>query len=991
MQTDIRNEQSSALPIFSNARQAATLQIPPPFSFQGVNCRVFPLRANMAQLTHFCNQFINDGIPSEIVYFRPAMPIVFLQLIYYGKMAVDTRNYGWFSQHELVFSVPVERYRLVDGRPRFEGWGLINPFIYVDKDSSEIIGREVYGWPKVHGWLHADVSEWLDDPRAERRMAAFDTMVYGDVYSGRAQRPHTLIEVFEKPPMTITRFPPDVNEFMKIPQAAVNFWQILQTMWQNLANLATGTAITWVDNYPVKGIKPLTNSIQDLGKIASLIPKVLPVTEENHYSLLTLKQFRDAQDPRFACYQALISSEMYLDQFNAGGMLGDPRLLTGDPTGGYSLRIYEFPSQPVVASLGLERESQTRSEDGTIVSTFKPVLPFWMNVDISYDKGEIICSQTRWSDWEEGNQPTYPLVEDAPRRGATPITRPLSVQDLQDSHLYNTSRGEAIQALTGPFYFPNATLRVLPLLADKKTLQNYVTRNYDQASQRFEVTGNMVYMIITNFDEMSSPTNNVGRWTHREVRFSIPVRWYDDRKDKDRFVSMAMVSPFVFCDRDTAMNTMREVFGEPAFEAGIESPPGSWLDVDGPRRGPCVTEVHTDVLPALFVGSQMERRRLISVSHEDVLEQFDYEGWNRIASEWGQELIRNLAGKEDRARKAPKALMQAKALALELLANGKPFNQITFKQFRDAHNIERACYQALVNTETCFDYLWDLQLIEHKLHVCIDEYPSQPIVEQLGLVVKWRSAVDQPLRCYLQPISPFWMKVALKTGEATVIAERGGASEWRYHKPWLKDAYFNQSGPCDVGAGLAESLDDATRFARKWPSEKEIVARATAPKDALTPGSAEDIADVDGPGTRKLWEHFLDARNRNQYLKLAAQDWKERAAPEELLQRNEARKILESDEVVDPQMVIESLLSHEWAHWGNPRFFRRTRQESITQLPEFCIRRDSVGTAAHTLFPPNESMECGTGGWYPRLEERPEDRNSSSADTGEGGERTEDE
>ena len=67
-------------------------------------------------------------------------------------------------------------------------------------------------------------------------------------------------------------------------------------------------------------------------------------------------------------------------------------------------------------------------------------------------------------------------------------------------------------------------------------------------------------------------------------------------------------------------------------------------------------------------------------------------------------------------------------------------------------------------------------------------------------------------------------------------------------------------------------------------------------------------------------------------------------------------------------MVIDSILSREWAHWGNPRFFQRIymKEESVAQLPDFCIRRDSVGVAAGAIFPKEESMEFWKGGWYPK-------------------------
>jgi hypothetical protein len=41
------------------------LSVKPPFTFQGVTCRAFPLRANMARLTKFCDDYLNNGLPPD--------------------------------------------------------------------------------------------------------------------------------------------------------------------------------------------------------------------------------------------------------------------------------------------------------------------------------------------------------------------------------------------------------------------------------------------------------------------------------------------------------------------------------------------------------------------------------------------------------------------------------------------------------------------------------------------------------------------------------------------------------------------------------------------------------------------------------------------------------------------------------------------------------------------------------------------------------------
>ena len=46
----------------------------PPFVFRNVNARIFPIKANMAQLGLFVHQYLNNDIPPNIAHFRPALP-----------------------------------------------------------------------------------------------------------------------------------------------------------------------------------------------------------------------------------------------------------------------------------------------------------------------------------------------------------------------------------------------------------------------------------------------------------------------------------------------------------------------------------------------------------------------------------------------------------------------------------------------------------------------------------------------------------------------------------------------------------------------------------------------------------------------------------------------------------------------------------------------------------------------------------------------------
>ena len=938
-------------PRFGDGRQAAIQQIPPPFNFKGVTARVFPVKADMARLTQFVNALVNKNVPPEYSYIRPAYPIVFMQLIHYGRMAVETRNFGWFQQHELVFSVPVERYRMRDGKLEFVDFALLNPFIYVDKESSEIIGREVYGWPKVHGWLRRDIDTWLTSPRAKRRLAEFQTMVYGTTYSGKAQTPRTLVEIDEAPPLTWSAVPPDRDNPMfpynAVSNTAQGLWQIWADALSFWGNLSVGTATSWFDGVPIHGVHPEENMLQDLGKLDFVKHFLNPTEDQLSYSLITYKQFRDASEPRYACYQGLINSEMTLHQFNQGGLLGDNAIAFGDMSGGYEVRIHDYPSQPIVRSLGII-PSREENIEGHVVQTFKPLLPFWMDVDLGYGRGEVICAQNRWDSWHVPS-PNKELLESEVEQEQD---NSLDVPD--ESHLYNTARGEAVEAVTGPFHFPNATIRVLPLMVgypDK--LQDFIDANYNLVpDNHMEVWGDRVFMIITNYDEMWSESDNIGRWAHREVRFAVPVRWYktvydDDGNRTRELVSAGTVSPFVYADRDTAMNTMREVYGVPAFTADIKAPADTWMDVSGPCAARNLVELSTDVLPGVFTGERMEVRKLLEVYQGECLPFADQEGWSKIVSNWAGPLIQDLQEKARVTEDHPKQLKRLKAAALAMLTNKLELNDFSLKQFRDAEDIHMACYQALVEVGSCIKHTWDLEEIEAPVHVAIHRYPTQPLVELLGLQVKWLATDQHPIVAHLEAVRPFWMKASVATGWARNIVQRGLEGRWIYEMSKLRPPGADPKAETVATTLAVDGIEAFTRSARPWDDSPEL----------KVPNH------VDNATPQRIWEQFLSRQTTGRLLDDAVAMWGEQDT--DPLSKQDILDLVAKTKIT-PQMVIDSILSKEWCHAGDSRFSEHEIDPHVEQKPDSVIRRESLGPFADELFPPEDSMEPQRGGWYPK-------------------------
>ena len=62
----------------------------PPFSFDSVTSRVFPLRAYEHALQRLCDTYLN--LFPEEVYFKPSAPYVLLTLLNYGRMSYSTET-----------------------------------------------------------------------------------------------------------------------------------------------------------------------------------------------------------------------------------------------------------------------------------------------------------------------------------------------------------------------------------------------------------------------------------------------------------------------------------------------------------------------------------------------------------------------------------------------------------------------------------------------------------------------------------------------------------------------------------------------------------------------------------------------------------------------------------------------------------------------------------------------------------------------------------
>ena len=451
----------------------------PPFNFTNVTARVFPLNANMASLTKFCNLYLNMDVPPEIVHYTPALPYVYFMILNYGAMSfasVQAQNLGWVAQHEIAFAVPVSRWHMEDGKLIFDDWAVVCPFIFVDDQFSLNSGREVFGWNKVTCEIDAGIPGWVDDPLAPLRYFGMSLVDFSDAYSGQASKLQPFLSVSMDPLPSFLRLPPDPADPWSPWQSVSSAINSAGSLIGEVLDFAVGSRLRGYEAHRSVG-SLLAMAARAGSTVKPLLPRLLPEGREGRAAytravdglpslfldVVTLKQFRNPENPTLACYQALVGSKMGVDRVNRCGLLGDMNLLRGDSSGGYTIRLHDYNTQPIIQTLGLEVRSNEWADDGVPIANLKPVLPFWLDVDLYYGKGNVICSRAH------GNASAVPgqWLDEIKNEYYPPnIPDPLP--------LYNTLLGAATQPIMGPFNFPDVTYQVYPLLADPVKMAAYV-------------------------------------------------------------------------------------------------------------------------------------------------------------------------------------------------------------------------------------------------------------------------------------------------------------------------------------------------------------------------------------------------------------------------------------------------------------------------------------------------------------------------------------
>jgi len=684
-----QEEFTRQLPPFANN----ALSLSPPFHFNGMSVRVFPLRARMNALQQVCEGCLNI-VPPQTGRFRAMLPYVYLMVLDYGQIAASV---GWFSQVEVYFLVPAEWYKFVNGQWVFHDWVCITPYIFVDDQFSVPLGRTAYGFNKILSRVEQPDSEWIGNPLTPVTLARVSTKVFPEAYTGAPLASRVFLEVEREAPMSNMRLPFDFGGPIAPWSIASNFVQAMGGFGRDAMSIAQSLRMLPVAR-PGFPVNPATHPAVLQQMLGRVFPFLAPGGSGFVQNCLNLKQFRRADEPDCICYQALTNGPMVVSAINAIGLLGEDRSLLGDLSGGHTIRLSEPASLPIVRTLGLEIEEgpdPARADSALI----RPVMPFWMDCDLVFERGQNLAWRNHDGVWKDETGAQIDPEQRADCGNVAP--------------LFNTTATTAIEAIAGPFVFSGTTIRVLPLLAHKDALDKYLHRCLNEPLGRHDAKpplvradgtrerlrfsvwsrgpkwenlgggGKLAYVYLTasSFAGVTSGTNNVGDWAQYELAFMIPVKlekWIG--QDLWETAGVGMVPAFTMMDDCVPTISRVEVQGIDARTASFLRPESVWLSGANAEFGinpkQTLLRVDAEVFPAFDQGQKASVQPVIEISMHDADAGFTDTGSEDAPWKWA-EVLRGEQGPQNSIKedffvkpgaelKSPReSLRVARAVALE--------------------------------------------------------------------------------------------------------------------------------------------------------------------------------------------------------------------------------------------------------------------------------------------------------------------------------------
>ncbi|MBV8887477.1 MAG: hypothetical protein JO235_26245 [Chroococcidiopsidaceae cyanobacterium CP_BM_RX_35] len=316
-----------------------------PYEIKGTKMYGFVLEASISKLQELCDKYLNEPANGTITY-RPVTHYIILTLNDIDSLSsVESPGYnkGIISEQEAIFWVLTAAGKQQGPFFAVERLGWFMPFVYVNNSPILVSGREVYGFFK-------QLSE-LKIPKIDQEPDLFtiDALVFKKFSPTTNARDSRLLE--------IRRISQGDNH------KSIKTWDSFEEIVTEIVRLLFDSN----GNIDIPGLELPLNLLHYLF--------------ERDVPMVTLKQFRDVEDSRRACYQAIVEFLMQLQTYHRGKILGFDKF--GDQ---FELIVNNFASQPIVQSLGLYPGLSPGGELAHV-----PIkLAFLLNFDFIVENGTIV-------------------------------------------------------------------------------------------------------------------------------------------------------------------------------------------------------------------------------------------------------------------------------------------------------------------------------------------------------------------------------------------------------------------------------------------------------------------------------------------------------------------------------------------------------------------------------------------------------------------------
>jgi hypothetical protein len=706
--------------------------------FPRVGMRFYPLRADLVQLQRVCDAYLNftqdptDDRPPY--YFKPAAPFVLMQTVNYDRLEIE--EIGWLTQHEAIFSIPLEWYQLENGTWSFKDWAMTYPFIYLDHPISIWMGREMYGWPKVP--VRVPRLFPLRNPPDPQGRVQFNLATHSGNRANQPEPFRPFIEILQDAGGLSSLASSVSDLYGAVPRAIAGGLAGASTVVESLSNFLfqrsgnaqpaalpamAGTGFDyisrWLPEFWTMMIPGFTAGKQHF------TPS--PFMRNN----IVMKQFRDAHEVKSACYQALVKSEIAIDEVLDAGLLFNP--LSGDASGGVTVRLHRYEAQPIIETLGLATAS-VAVEHGIPVTTLKPFCPFWWSLNLSYGKAETLSWRSRTT------------------RFSSPDKQGAAAHRKNDYLVLGSGAREEIAGLET---YADFTMRVLPLRADEAVLARLCDELFADTPYSFTPAAPFVLMIADQFKDMVAATNPSEQWADSELTFAIVAHCKSRTSTATRVVILPLLG---FAGSEWNAISHREVDGRFMLASDFVAPHVHGMQGLPPTEYSAwrrLFTLRTSICPTLDEDEQTRRWILIDLDHD-------------------------VSASEPSAH-APEPIDEwLEKLGIAAMAQNRRFEMVAHKQFRDATDASRACYQALVALDQEYTSLPEIAWIRERLQVTIHEFDSMQIAKKFGLQ-HGREVTDRFNRKSLafEPIKPFWVRGAMRQGAGNNLCWRAGTMDWQ--------------------------------------------------------------------------------------------------------------------------------------------------------------------------------------------------------------------